>query len=95
MVKHICHRCERNFKQKGHLIDHLNKKNRCEKKETIITTANETQKTQKENNINEFLTEKTQNPQNTHNITALNFKNGHFNFITNYVHNKNIFYNKI
>jgi hypothetical protein len=31
MVKHVCHRCDKVFKQKCHLIDHLNKKNLCEK----------------------------------------------------------------
>jgi hypothetical protein len=30
MVEHKCHKCDRIFKQKGHLEDHLNKKNACD-----------------------------------------------------------------
>lgn len=29
MSKHVCLRCEKSFKQKCHLLDHLNKKNKC------------------------------------------------------------------
>jgi len=35
-MKFICNICNRNFKQKSHLIDHENKKNKCSKDDIVI-----------------------------------------------------------
>ncbi len=49
MVKYKCERCQREFKQKGHLKDHLNRKKPCEEKDIIF--INSLQKTPK-NSVN-------------------------------------------
>jgi len=41
MVKHICEKCLKEFKQKGHLTKHLNKKNPCKLEKDLKQIVNE------------------------------------------------------
>ncbi len=57
MKKHICHRCKKQFKQKSHLTDHLNRKNPCE--EVILDDNDDdihmNRNTTSENHLESFI----------------------------------------
>ena len=41
MVKHICEKCLKEFKQKGHLTNHLNRINPCKLEKDLKQIVNE------------------------------------------------------
>ena len=49
-MKYICLRCGYETKQRGHFLDHLNRKNKCEQIEEIISIE-EVKKDRKRNNF--------------------------------------------
>lgn len=38
MVKHICEKCGKEFKQKSHYISHINRKNPCISETKVVLT---------------------------------------------------------
>jgi len=73
MPNHQCFTCKRNFKQKSHLNDHINKKNKCHPANIeILTVSNNNQKVSGNNDIPIITIPKLQNVNPTAQLLNIN-----------------------